>query len=218
MTTFAEIIAEVKDKVRDTYITIQIKRDVNNIIRWILRKRVWSWQFNYVEFPLTANQETYNLPDNCEKVAHFSSEYGKLGYIAPNDWLDAKASLPTTSTPSYYTQMSPNTVTFYPTPSDDISLWLRYVKTPVFLVNNEDELSLVMPDKYKDIVVYGTCLLIARTQNDVGAEKLYASLFNGGLQDMLVDDEPLLEEGVNLGSSNTPTNTLSFPVGSYETP
>lgn len=206
-TTFAEIVLEVADKVRDSQIDTQIKRDVNNVIRWILRKKIWSWMYNYTQITFPAGTHTINLPSDCDKVVSLNGDLGKLQYMNPNDWLERLSSgVAYTGTPSYYTQMSKGTLTVYPTPTQDTTLWLRYTKQPVFLSDDNDILDIVIPEKYKDVVVYGTCFLIAQTQNDTQAISLYTQLFSASLQDMFIDDTPLQEEGVSLGIYNSEQN------------
>lgn len=159
---------------------------LNTIQRRLAGSTRGRWTEAGTTIAVTAGSGDFALP-SAPAGGHVKSvrlAYGTSGAPAPLDRIDAEAlfdmrdqasAVPVRSTPCYWTLSAPTTLSLYPVADQVGTLTVRYNRTPPALTGDSD--TPILPELYHDLLVVGSCMLVAQRERQAAAVADFRSEF-----------------------------------------
>lgn len=138
MLTFQDIYEEVQEQVQDTSTAsaVLIKRAINQGAKKFQNMLNREWRTTRRTFSLVANQQYYQLPEDCIRVKSLRVDVGDTTYnpteiVDEDTWNDLNMTVDSSSTPDYFFIEGNDLLGIYPIPASAISdgATLKYERT-----------------------------------------------------------------------------------------
>lgn len=204
-----ESVGKIQTKTTDTNYRIIATNWFNQVIRDISsREKRWKWLEKTSTFPTVESQLSYDLPSDIDGYNIFSLKQTEtpitLKYIDQRrfDQLEPDPT-ETEADPEFYTVYA-SSLRLFPTPSQEITMTLRYLKTATALADDDETLDI--PEKWDSVLLDGAKVHAFNYEPEWGSPKTQIQLYEAGIARMLQDNS-------NIQDDDGVSETHPFGVG-----